>query len=128
MSTCLYGRHRPKFNAEGAHSDIKNDSFRPTFNHAYAAEGYAVSAAEVALAWLLTRPAISSLIIGGRTEDQLRTNLRCVDLKLSKQDVERLEAISRPRLLYPYWHQRLMASSRLGPAELSLLGPHLQYS
>jgi aryl-alcohol dehydrogenase-like predicted oxidoreductase len=92
------------------------------------AEGYAVSAAEVALAWLLTRPAISSLIIGARTEDQLRTNLHCVDLKLSQQDIERLEAISRPRLLYPHWHQRLMASSRLGPAELSLLGPHLQYS
>ena len=60
------------------------------------AEGYAVSAAEVALAWLLTRPAISSLIIGARTEDQLHTNLRCVDLKLSQQDIEKLEAISRP--------------------------------
>jgi aryl-alcohol dehydrogenase-like predicted oxidoreductase len=90
------------------------------------AEGYAVSAAEVALAWLLTRPAISSLIIGARTEDQLRINLRCVDFKLSQHDIERLEAISRPRLLYPHWHQRLMATSRLGPAELSLLGPHLQ--
>ena len=90
------------------------------------AKGHGVSAAEVALAWLLTRPAISSVIIGARTEEQLRTNLGCVRLQLSQADIHKLEAISRPRLLYPYWHQRLMASSRLGPADLSLLGPHLQ--
>ena len=33
--------------------------------------------------------------------------------------------MSRPPLLYPYWHQAKTAADRLGPADLSLLGPHL---
>ncbi|MGB6769876.1 MAG: aldo/keto reductase, partial [Methyloceanibacter sp.] len=34
--------------------------------------------------------------------------------------------VSRPPLLYPYWHQANTASDRLSPADLSLLGPHLE--
>ena len=48
------------------------------------AEGRGVSAAEVALAWLLGRPGVTSLVVGARTEDQLRTNLRAADLALSR--------------------------------------------
>jgi hypothetical protein len=40
--------------------------------------------------------------------------------------LSRLEEISRPPLLYPYWHQANSASDRLSEADLSLLGPHLQ--
>ena len=46
-------------------------------------EGHGVSAAQVALAWLLDRPGVVSLIVGARTDEQLADNLGAVDLKLS---------------------------------------------
>jgi aryl-alcohol dehydrogenase-like predicted oxidoreductase len=88
-------------------------------------EGHGVSAAQVALAWLLGRPGIVSLIIGARTDDQLADNLGAAELKLSDGERDRLEELSRPPLLYPYWHQAKTARDRLSPADLTLLGPHL---
>jgi aryl-alcohol dehydrogenase-like predicted oxidoreductase len=86
---------------------------------------HGVSAAQVALAWLLTRPTISSLIIGSRTEKQLADNLAAADLQLDQKEVARLEAVSRPPLLYPFWHQRNTASDRLSDADRVLLDPYL---
>jgi aryl-alcohol dehydrogenase-like predicted oxidoreductase len=83
------------------------------------------SPAQVALAWLLDRPAVTSVIVGARTSDQLADNLGAADLSLSAEELARLEEVSRPPLLYPYWHQAKTAADRLGPADLSLLGPHL---
>jgi aryl-alcohol dehydrogenase-like predicted oxidoreductase len=85
-----------------------------------------VSAAQVALAWLLTRPAVSSVIIGARTDEQLADNLRAASLTLSEAERDRLERVSRPPLLYPYWHQMATSAARLGPADLSLIGPYLR--
>jgi len=84
-----------------------------------------VSPAQVALAWLLERPAVTSVIIGARTEEQLVDNLGAAELSLTEEELARLEEVSRPPLLYPYWHQVKTAADRLGPADLSLLGPHL---
>lgn len=89
------------------------------------AEAHGVSAAQVALAYLLAKPAVTSLVIGARTEEQLADNLAAADLRLSTEDIARLDAVSAPPLLYPYWHQAKTASDRLGPADLSLIGPHL---
>jgi aryl-alcohol dehydrogenase-like predicted oxidoreductase len=88
-------------------------------------EGHGVSAAQVALAWLLRRPGVVSLIIGARTDEQLEDNLAAADLRLSDDEVARLEEVSRPPLIYPHWHQARTASDRLGPADLALLGPYL---
>ncbi len=87
------------------------------------AEGHGVSPAQVALAWLLRRPGVSSLIIGARTEEQLRDNLAAIKLRLSHEDQQRLERVSRPPLIYPFWHQRATAADRLGPGDLSLITP-----
>jgi aryl-alcohol dehydrogenase-like predicted oxidoreductase len=84
-----------------------------------------VSAAQVALSWLIGRQAVTSVIIGGRTEEQFRDNLAAADFKLSGEERQRLDDVSLPQLLYPYWHQRNTASDRLSEADLSLLGPHL---
>jgi len=84
-----------------------------------------VSPAQVALAWLLDRPAVTSVIVGARTEEQLADNLGAADLSLSQEERTRLEEVSRPPLLYPYWHQAKTAADRLGPADLSLLSPYL---
>ncbi|MGH2869804.1 MAG: aldo/keto reductase [Solirubrobacteraceae bacterium] len=89
------------------------------------AQGRGVSAAQVALAWLLTRPSVSSVVIGARTDEQLADNLKAAELELTDDEVGRLEEVSRPPLLYPFWHQAKTASDRLGAADLSLLAPHL---
>ena len=83
------------------------------------------SAARVALAWLLARPGVTSVIIGGRTEEQFADNLASADLKLSAEEMARLEAVSRPPLLYPYWHQAWTAKDRLSAPDLALLQPFL---
>jgi len=88
-------------------------------------EKHDVSAARVALAWLLGRPGVTSLVIGGRTEAQFKDNLAAVDVKLTAEERGRLDKVSQPTLLYPYWHQAWTAKDRLGPADLSLIGPHL---
>ena len=84
-----------------------------------------MSAAQVALAWLLGRPGVTSLIVGARTDEQLADNLKAAGLKLTPEERARLDEVSAPPLLYPYWHQARAASDRLSAADLSLLGPHL---
>jgi aryl-alcohol dehydrogenase-like predicted oxidoreductase len=90
------------------------------------AAAHEISASQVALAWLLGRPAVGSLVIGARNEEQLTDNLRSVDLQLSTDDRARLDAVSAPTLLYPYWHQAEGGADRLGAADLSLLAPFLK--
>src|SRR4029453_10821129 len=84
-----------------------------------------VSAAQVALAWLMGRPAVTSVIIVGRTEAQLKDNLAAAELQLTADERSRLDSVSAPPILYPYWHQLWTASDRLSRADLSLLGPHI---
>ncbi len=64
-------------------------------------------------------------MIGARTDEQLADNLKSAELELTDEQRSRLERVSRPRLLYPYWHQRKTASDRLSEADLALIGPHL---
>ncbi|MDI1434598.1 aldo/keto reductase [Polyangium sorediatum] len=61
---------------------------------------------QVALNWLLQRPTVSSLIIGARTEEQLRQNLDAVGWTLAPEHVAALDAASVVTPPYPYWHQR----------------------
>ena len=87
------------------------------------AEGRGISAAQVALAWLVGSPGVTSVVIGARTDAQLKDNLKAADVVLTPEERARLDASSAPALLYPYWHQASTASDRLSPADLSLLGP-----
>jgi aryl-alcohol dehydrogenase-like predicted oxidoreductase len=86
-------------------------------------EELGVSAAQVALAWVLGRPAVSTVVVGARTTEQLRDNLAAAGLVLGDEHRRRLDDVSAQRLLYPYWHQAKTARDRLSPADLSLLGP-----
>src|SRR3954463_3935209 len=61
-----------------------------------------VSAAQAALAWLLGRPAVTSVIIGGGTEAQISDNLAAAGLSLSAEERQRLDEVSAPPILYPY--------------------------
>ena len=89
-------------------------------------EAHGVSGAQIALAWLLGRPTITSLIIGGRTEAQFKDNLASVEVKLTDAERARLDKASLPPLIYPYWHQSWTASDRLGEADLILHKPHMK--
>ncbi|ANK86461.1 MULTISPECIES: aldo/keto reductase [unclassified Rhizobium] len=62
--------------------------------------------AQIAINWLLGRPTVSSVIIGARNEDQLRQNLAAADWSLSKDQIERLDAVSAVTAPYPYFPYR----------------------
>jgi aryl-alcohol dehydrogenase-like predicted oxidoreductase len=67
------------------------------------AEDRGVSMAEVALAWVTDRPAVSATILGARTLGQLETNLRAAGLHLSAAETAALDAASDPHAPdYPY--------------------------
>ena len=70
---------------------------------------------QVALNWLTRRAGVSSVILGARTEDQLRDNLGATDWTLAPDELQRLNDLTQPRILYPYWHQQF--SARLNPAD-----------
>jgi aryl-alcohol dehydrogenase-like predicted oxidoreductase len=89
------------------------------------AEEHDASPAQVALAWTLGRPGIASVVIGARTDEQLADNLGAADLVLGEEERSRLDELSAPPLLYPYWHQAKTANDRLGEADLTLLRAHL---
>jgi aryl-alcohol dehydrogenase-like predicted oxidoreductase len=60
--------------------------------------------AQLSLAWLMTRPGISSVVVGARTTDQLREQLGAASVVLSDQELERLDDLAPPgRATVPYY-------------------------
>jgi aryl-alcohol dehydrogenase-like predicted oxidoreductase len=84
-----------------------------------------VSAAQVALAYTLGKPAVTSLVVGARTTEQLADNLATASLSLTEAERAQLDKASAPPLIYPHWHQVRTARDRLSAADLTLLGPYL---
>src|SRR4051794_13838097 len=68
-------------------------------------KAHGVSAAQVSLAYLPAKPAVTSLVVGARTTGQLRDNLAAADLELTADELARLDEVSGEPLRYPYWHQ-----------------------
>ncbi len=67
------------------------------------ADRHRVSSSQVALAWLGAQPAVTSVILGARTVEQLRDNLAAVDLDLDPEELSLLGAAGAPALDdYPY--------------------------
>jgi aryl-alcohol dehydrogenase-like predicted oxidoreductase len=60
------------------------------------------SPAQVALAWLRSQPGTIIPIIGSRRSDQFRDNLGCLEVQLSADQLQRLDALSRPYLGFPH--------------------------
>ena len=61
-----------------------------------------VTASQISLAWLLAKPAVSSIIIGIRTMEQLEDNLKASDLKLKQEEIQMLDNVSALTEEYPY--------------------------
>lgn len=70
---------------------------------------------QIALNWLLQRPTVSSVIVGARSEAQLRENLGATGWSLTADQIARLDAASDLPPIYPYWHQRTAGVARNPP-------------
>lgn len=72
------------------------------------------SPARVALAWLQSKPGVTSSIIGARTLEQLEDNVAALDLKLSKEQIESLDKLSQVKLNFPHDFLQRSGSFRSG--------------
>ncbi len=79
------------------------------------------SPAQTALAYLLGKPGVTSLVIGARAGEQLADNLASATWSLDGAARARLDEISAVPLIYPYWHQAKTANDRLSTGDLTLL-------
>ena len=84
-------------------------------------EKHDASPARVCLAWLNSRPGISSLIVGARNEAQLKDSLASAELALTEEELQQIERVTRPAPRYPYWHRFTSGMDRIDPAEQPFL-------
>jgi aryl-alcohol dehydrogenase-like predicted oxidoreductase len=71
-----------------------------------------VSVAQIALAWLLHQPVVSSIIIGAKKLEQLDDNLKAIEVKLTKDELEKLNEVSKLPAEYPGWMIDRQSSDR----------------
>ncbi len=67
------------------------------------AKAHGVSVAQVALAWLLQRPGVMSVIIGAKSVEQLDDNLAATKLMLTAEEIATLDEVSALPKEYPGW-------------------------
>ena len=87
------------------------------------AAAHHASSAQVSLAYLLGKPGVCSVIIGARKKEQLADNLGAINVRLSQQEIDRLDVVSAPDLIYPHWHQANLVADRFSQADLALHRP-----
>ncbi len=85
------------------------DAMRPI------AQRHQASVAQVALAWLLSRPQVSTVIMGAKTPGQLTDNLGASGLELTAEDLQALEDVSRLPPEYPGWMLAMQGQYRAKP-------------
>jgi aryl-alcohol dehydrogenase-like predicted oxidoreductase len=110
------------------HNEVAGDSRRDTFdfppvNKAKAYDiidvlleigaNHQVSAAQVALAFILGKPAVTSIIIGAKKHEQLLDNIASTQLKLTADELQQLETISALVPEYPGWMLERQARGRM---------------
>jgi aryl-alcohol dehydrogenase-like predicted oxidoreductase len=88
------------------------------------AEAHGVSVARVALAWLLSRKAVSTVIVGAKTIEQLDDNLASTELTLSSDELASLDKVSALPAEYPGWMvQRMGTNRRPAPKRVQFNAP-----
>jgi aryl-alcohol dehydrogenase-like predicted oxidoreductase len=70
------------------------------------------SPAQIALAWLLTRPAVSSILVGASKVSQLEDNLKAVSVTLTADELAQLDAATTPAVPYPQWFTPRVADGK----------------
>jgi aryl-alcohol dehydrogenase-like predicted oxidoreductase len=79
------------------------------------AKAHDCSPARISLAWLLTKPVVTSVIIGAKRLDQLQDNLAAVDLRLTSDEIRQLDEVSALPPEYPGWMLPRQSATRLHP-------------
>jgi len=80
------------------------------------AKAHGCSPARISLAWLLTRPVVTSVILGAKRLEQLQDNLAAAELELSKEEIRQLDEVSALPPEYPGWMLPFQGADRLDPA------------
>jgi aryl-alcohol dehydrogenase-like predicted oxidoreductase len=73
------------------------------------------SPARISLAWILTKPFVTSVIIGAKRLDQLHDNLAATELKLTEDELKQLDEVSTLPQEYPGWMLPFQSANRLAP-------------
>lgn len=76
------------------------------------AAGHNASVAQVALAWLLSKPVVSSIIVGASKIHQLEDNLKAVEVQLSVEEQAELDLMTKPPALYPHWFNQNLLDAK----------------
>jgi aryl-alcohol dehydrogenase-like predicted oxidoreductase len=82
------------------------------------AKAHGCSPARISLAWLLTKPVVTSVIVGAKRLDQLRDNIAAVDLRLTAEEIKQLDEVSALPPEYPGWMLPFQNSTRLEPGPI----------
>ncbi len=82
------------------------------------AEAHNCSPARIALAWLLSKPVVTSVIVGAKRLSQLEDNIAAIDITLSQEELRKLDAVSELPPEYPGWMLATQGADRLGPVDL----------
>jgi aryl-alcohol dehydrogenase-like predicted oxidoreductase len=73
-----------------------------------------VSVAQVALAWLLAQPHVTSVIIGAKNQEQLLDNVAATELELSHEQIKAISDASALPSEYPEWMLSRQSADRIG--------------
>ncbi len=84
------------------------------------ADGHGVSVAQVALAWLLHQPAVTSVIVGAKRPEQLEDNIRATQLRLSPDELQKIDVVSALPPEYPDWMLERLGEVRRRQMESAL--------
>jgi aryl-alcohol dehydrogenase-like predicted oxidoreductase len=75
------------------------------------------SPAQVALAWILSKPFVTTVLMGAKRMDQLKNNLAAIHLKLTQVELKTLDEVSQLSSEYPEWMLAIQGADRLGPID-----------
>jgi aryl-alcohol dehydrogenase-like predicted oxidoreductase len=76
------------------------------------AKEHQASVAQTALAWLLAKPIVSSIIVGASKIHQLEDNLKACNIELNADEVRSLDELTAPKPLYPHWFNQQMIDQK----------------
>ena len=76
------------------------------------ARNHGATITQAALNYLLRKSGVASVIIGVRNKEQLSDNLKTVDWEMTSEEIARLDALSKPPRVYPYWMLERMVQDR----------------
>jgi aryl-alcohol dehydrogenase-like predicted oxidoreductase len=74
-----------------------------------------ISVAQVALAWLLAKHFVTTVIIGAKSMEQLRDNVGSTGVRLDNAEIQQLDEISALPVEYPEWMLAFQAQARAKP-------------